>query len=212
MNTLSFGNISNQLSFDFFKNLFITDIDKHKDFVCFNQLIRANQIEKALSLYSIKNQLIDLTSSVFLVVRFCDFKSFQKYEQFCQKKIPVSGKSSFYMNALNWSIATDSYNVVSYLYHQNELKAEWFNENLFKIAVENDSKKMIDFFIHQVRLPLSQNVKELLQEKNPSLINSFLERMPFVAGDQTDFQLFVNNFKENKLFPVKSRTKIKFNI
>lgn len=181
MNTLSFGNISNQLSFDFFKNLFITDRDKFNDSVYFDQLIKANKVEQALSLYSPKNHLIDLTSSVCLVSRFCDFKNFQKYEQFCQKKVPLIKKELFYKNALNWSIATDNYNVISYLYQQNELKAEWFDESLFKIAVENDSSKMIDFFIYQVRLPLSQSTKDFLIHKNPLIVESFESRVPFVA-------------------------------
>ena len=61
----------------------------------------------------------------------------QKFEQFSKNKLSIRKKELFYQNALNWAVATDCIENVSYLYNQKTLQAEWFNEDLFKIAIEN---------------------------------------------------------------------------
>lgn len=213
MDILQFGNISNNIPlWENFKYLFITDSDKFKDSLRFDQLLRANQVDKALSLYHVKNRLIDLVYSVTLVSRFCDLKNFKKYEAFCHKKILLRRKEFFYHNALNWSIASDNYEQVSYLYHRHELKAEWFNEELFKIAIENNASNMIEFFIHEVRIPFTTDVKSYLESKESSLLTVFQNRVPFLYNDQSEFKHFIEKFNQQKLFPLKNKSKLKIHL
>lgn len=213
MNILSFNDISDNIPlFGIVKNLIISDSDKFKDSLYFDTLIRNNQVERALSIYSKTNHLIDLSSSVSLVSRFCDLKNFQKYEDFSQKNLSITKQNKFYQNALNWSVANDNIEQVSYLYQKNSLQPEWFNNDLFKIAVENNATKMIDFFIYEVRISFDENIKHFLEEKNPSLIYNFQDRIPFVQGDLLDRELFIKNFQEQKLFELKKKNKLKINI
>lgn len=81
---------------------------------------------------------------------------------------------------------------------------------MFKIAVNNNAIEMIDFFIEQVKVPFSSEIKEFLLLKNPTIITKFESRIPFINGDQSDFTLFIKNFKENKLFPTKQKQKSHF--
>lgn len=69
------------------KSLLVTSKDKFNDSLCFDNLLKHNNVEKALSLYSVKNELINLTLSVIYVARFCDLQNFKKYESFCENKI-----------------------------------------------------------------------------------------------------------------------------
>ena len=89
------------------------------------------------------------------------------------------------------------------MYNQKTLQAEWFNEDLFKIAIENNATKLTEFFILQVRIPFTENLKLFLEEKSPQTILQFESRIPFVFGDDSDFKQFLKNFKENNLFKVK---------
>lgn len=208
MNIVGFNDISDHIPFfNNLKNLVVTDSDKFKDALYFDSLLKNNQVERALSLYSKNNHLIDLSHGVCLVSRFCNLKNFQKYEQFSQTKLSVSKQIKFYQNALNWSVANDNFEQVSYLYHKNALQPEWFNNDLFKIAVENNAIKMIDFFIYEVRIAFDENTKNFLENKNPLLINDFQQRVPFVQGDLLDRELFIKNFNEHKLFEVKKKSK-----
>lgn len=204
MNLIYFDTITSQNSFlKDLKNFFITDNSRLNDSILFDTLIKNNQIEQAISIYSSHNHLIDLSHSVCLDARFCDIKNFQKFEQFSKNKLSIRKKELFYQNALNWAVATDCIENVSYLYNQKTLQAEWFNEDLFKIAIENNATKLTEFFILQVRIPFTENLKLFLEEKSPKTILQFESRIPFVFGDDSDFKQFLKNFKENNLFKVK---------
>ena len=90
MNLIYFDTITSQNSFlKDLKNFFITDNSRLNDSILFDTLIKNNQIEQAISIYSSHNHLIDLSHSVCLAARFCDIKNFQKFEQFSKNKLSI---------------------------------------------------------------------------------------------------------------------------